>query len=198
MRRLLAFGTLLLLPLGAGAQTAAVIAPAENLVVDGLPPIPAKLAADVRRYTESRSALLSAWHPVRRELLISTRFGNTPQIHRVATPLGARATPPLLAHPPRVAPGPARAADQHTVRKYSANSPRRDPSWRAHTAHFLRRAHRRRIVRANAGPLFHLLEGYRRQRIRAALPVRCRQRRGNPPDRRRPLAKRRRSLEHAR
>ena len=90
MRRLLAFASLLLLPLSAGAQTAAVIAPAENLVVDGLPPIPAKLAADVRRYTESRSALLSAWHPVRRELLISTRFGNTPQIHRVVTPLGAR------------------------------------------------------------------------------------------------------------
>ncbi|HMF87766.1 MAG TPA: hypothetical protein VK575_06780, partial [Gemmatimonadaceae bacterium] len=90
MRPLLAFASLLLLPLGVGAQTAAVIAPAENLVVDGLPPIPAKLAADVRRYTESRSASLSDWHPVRRELLISTRFGNTPQIHRVATPLGAR------------------------------------------------------------------------------------------------------------
>src|SRR5688572_15328495 len=90
MRPLRLFLALLLLPLGAGAQTAAVIAPTENLVVDGLPAIPAKLAADVRRYTESRSAVLSAWHPVRRELLISTRFGNTPQIHRVATPLGAR------------------------------------------------------------------------------------------------------------
>jgi dipeptidyl aminopeptidase/acylaminoacyl peptidase len=90
MRRLLAFASLLVLPLSSGAQSAAVIAPSENLVVDGLPPIPAKLAADVRRYTESRSALLSAWHPVRREMLISTRFGNTPQIHRVVTPLGAR------------------------------------------------------------------------------------------------------------
>jgi dipeptidyl aminopeptidase/acylaminoacyl peptidase len=90
MRRLLAFASLLLLPVSAGAQTAAIIAPTENLVVEGLPAIPAKLAADVRRYTESRSALLSAWHPIRRELLISTRFGNTPQIHRVATPLGAR------------------------------------------------------------------------------------------------------------
>ena len=90
MRRLLTFASVLLLPLGAGAQTAAVIAPAENLVVDGLPPIPAKLAADVRRYTESRSAGFADWHPVRRELLISTRFGNTAQIHRVVTPLGAR------------------------------------------------------------------------------------------------------------
>ena len=90
MRPSLAFASLLLLPLGVDAQTAAVIAPTENLVVDGLPPIPARLAADVRRYTESRSAGLADWHPVRRELLISTRFGNTPQIHRVATPLGAR------------------------------------------------------------------------------------------------------------
>jgi dipeptidyl aminopeptidase/acylaminoacyl peptidase len=90
MRPLLTLASIVLLPLGVGAQTAAVIAPAENLVVDGLPPIPTKLADDVRRYTESRSASFADWHPVRRELLISTRFGNTPQIHRVATPLGAR------------------------------------------------------------------------------------------------------------
>jgi dipeptidyl aminopeptidase/acylaminoacyl peptidase len=90
MRQLIAFTALLSLPIGVGAQTAAVIAPSENLVVDGVPQIPAKLAADVRRYTESRSASFSDWHPVRRELLISTRFGNTAQIHRVATPLGAR------------------------------------------------------------------------------------------------------------
>jgi dipeptidyl aminopeptidase/acylaminoacyl peptidase len=90
MRPVIALAVALLLPFGVDAQPAAVIAPAENLVVDGVPQIPAKLAADVRRYTESRSAGFSDWHPVRRELLISTRFGNTAQIHRVATPLGAR------------------------------------------------------------------------------------------------------------
>jgi len=90
MRPFLALAASLLLPIGVAAQTAAVIAPTENLVVDGVPSIPARLAADVRRYTESRSAGLADWHPVRRELLISTRFGNTPQIHRVAAPLGAR------------------------------------------------------------------------------------------------------------
>ncbi|HYN79908.1 MAG TPA: S9 family peptidase [Gemmatimonadaceae bacterium] len=73
-----------------GAQTP-VISPPENLVADGIPPIPAALAAEVRRYTESRSASLADWHPTRREVLISTRSGNTAQIHRVATPLGARA-----------------------------------------------------------------------------------------------------------
>jgi dipeptidyl aminopeptidase/acylaminoacyl peptidase len=80
----------LLQPASVIAQSPEVIAPAENLVVDGVPTIPAKLAAEVRRYTESRSAGLADWHPVRREILISTRFGNTAQIHRVATPLGAR------------------------------------------------------------------------------------------------------------
>ena len=44
----------------------------------------------MRRYTESRAATLADWHPTRREVLISTRFGNTPQLHRVAMPLGAR------------------------------------------------------------------------------------------------------------
>jgi len=78
------------LPLAAQAPATPVVAAAENLVVEGVPPIPAALAAEVRRYTESRSAGLADWHPTRRELLISTRFGNTPQIHRVATPLGAR------------------------------------------------------------------------------------------------------------
>jgi dipeptidyl aminopeptidase/acylaminoacyl peptidase len=67
-----------------------VIAPTENLVVEGIPPIPASLAEEVRRYTEARSASLADWHPARREMLISTRFGNTAQVHRVAAPGGAR------------------------------------------------------------------------------------------------------------
>ncbi|MDQ3674241.1 MAG: S9 family peptidase, partial [Gemmatimonadota bacterium] len=91
MRPILALLFSLQVPLGAQAQQPpAVITPTENLVVDGVPAIPAQLAADVRRYTEARSAGLADWHPIRRELLISTRFGNTAQIHRVATPLGAR------------------------------------------------------------------------------------------------------------
>jgi len=67
-----------------------VISPTDNLVVEGIPPIPAGLATDVRRYTESRGASFSNWHPVEREILISTRFGNTSQLHRVRMPGGAR------------------------------------------------------------------------------------------------------------
>ena len=66
------------------------IAPGSNLVVEGIPAIPASLAEDVRPYTESRPAGFDDWHPVRREMLITTRFGNTPQIHLVKMPGGAR------------------------------------------------------------------------------------------------------------
>ena len=73
----------------AGAQTGEVV-PNENLVVQGIPKIPAAVAASVRPYTESRSATFSSWHPHRREMLITTRFGETPQVHLVRTPGGAR------------------------------------------------------------------------------------------------------------
>ncbi len=67
-----------------------IIAPTENLVVDGIPAIPAEIADSVRRYTESRSASFVEWHPVNREMLISTRFGNTPQLHLIRMPGGDR------------------------------------------------------------------------------------------------------------
>jgi dipeptidyl aminopeptidase/acylaminoacyl peptidase len=82
-----------ILAAGAGvilAEEAAVLAPADNLVVEGLPPIPAELAESANRYTEFRSAGLSDWHPTKREMLISTRFGDTNQVHHVASPGGAR------------------------------------------------------------------------------------------------------------
>ncbi|HET9725932.1 MAG TPA: prolyl oligopeptidase family serine peptidase [Gemmatimonadales bacterium] len=74
----------------ARAQSADTLAPPENLVPDGMPPVPRSLVDQVRPYTEYRSAGLADWHPSRREMLIATRFANTPQIHRVTLPLGAR------------------------------------------------------------------------------------------------------------
>jgi len=67
-----------------------IIAPTENLVTDGIPAIPAEIAETVRRYTESRAASFVDWHPRHREMLISTRFGNTSQLHLVRMPGGAR------------------------------------------------------------------------------------------------------------
>ncbi|WP_180974808.1 S9 family peptidase [Fischerella thermalis] len=89
----LLFATLLvvfLLPSFMVAAQTSVITPNENLVLEGIPPIPATLAETVNRYTNFRSASLSSWHPVRREMLISTRFADTPQVHLLKFPLGSR------------------------------------------------------------------------------------------------------------
>lgn len=61
-----------------------------NLKADKMPAIPAELFEEIGRYAEFRSASLADWHPLERSILISTRFGNTPQLHRVAMPMGAR------------------------------------------------------------------------------------------------------------
>jgi dipeptidyl aminopeptidase/acylaminoacyl peptidase len=67
-----------------------VFAPGDNLVVEGIPPIPASLAADVDQYGNFRSAAISSWHPTKREMLIGTRFADTLQVHLVKSPGGAR------------------------------------------------------------------------------------------------------------
>src|SRR5947208_17154456 len=66
------------------------VAPNENLIVEGVPKIPASLAETVERYTNFRGASLDSWDPVKREMLISTRFADTAQIHLVKMPGGAR------------------------------------------------------------------------------------------------------------
>src|SRR5271168_375565 len=68
----------------------ATVAPNENLVVEGVPAIPASPAATAGRYLEYRAASFSGWHPARREMLISTRFGDTAQLHLVERPGAAR------------------------------------------------------------------------------------------------------------
>ncbi len=66
------------------------IVPNENLVVEGIPTIPQALGPTVSRYTQFRSASLSSWHPTKREMLISTRFGDVTQVHQVKFPMGDR------------------------------------------------------------------------------------------------------------
>ena len=62
----------------------------DNLVVEGIPAFPPQLKADVGRYLEFRAASLQSWHPVKRELLVTTRFADTAQLHLVKQPCGAR------------------------------------------------------------------------------------------------------------
>ncbi len=73
-----------------GSSQEVVVAPNENLIVEGVPPIPQALADQADRYTNFRSAFFASWHPTKREMLISTRFADTFQIHQVKMPGGAR------------------------------------------------------------------------------------------------------------
>lgn len=84
MKKLLSRLTLVLFAVTLSAQVP------DNLVVDGVPSITPELRRDVARYLEFRAAAFQSWHPIRREMLIATRFADTPQLHRVSAPGGAR------------------------------------------------------------------------------------------------------------
>src|SRR6266550_2287103 len=65
-------------------------APNENLVVESVPPVPMAVVEGAQRYSNFRAADLASWNPVRREMLITTRFTDSYQIHYVKMPGGAR------------------------------------------------------------------------------------------------------------
>jgi dipeptidyl aminopeptidase/acylaminoacyl peptidase len=60
------------------------------LTADGIPPVPLELAQRTRPYMEYRTAGFAGWNARDRSMLITTRFGDTNQLHRVATPMGDR------------------------------------------------------------------------------------------------------------
>lgn len=55
-----------------------------------VPPIPAALVQRLWAYQQGRSASFAGWDPAGRGMLIRTRFGNAPQLHRVYEPGGRR------------------------------------------------------------------------------------------------------------
>jgi hypothetical protein len=60
-----------------------------NLVLDNIPQVETPLTTRLEEYLNSRGANFVDWLPDD-TLLVATRFGDTEQLHRVATPLGAR------------------------------------------------------------------------------------------------------------
>jgi dipeptidyl aminopeptidase/acylaminoacyl peptidase len=81
----------------AGAATGAdepatlpAVTPGDNLVVEGVPPVPVAMADEIDRYLEFRAATIAGWHPARREMAVFTRFADTVQVHLVKMPAGAR------------------------------------------------------------------------------------------------------------
>lgn len=81
---------ILVLATAVATSQAAVLPPAENLVVKDVPSPPFSLIEKVEKYTEFRSAHMSSWHPTKREMLIETRFADTVQVHSVDSPGAAR------------------------------------------------------------------------------------------------------------
>jgi dipeptidyl aminopeptidase/acylaminoacyl peptidase len=72
---------------------------ASSLVSEGIPVAPEALRANVARYLEFRAAAFQDWHPRRRDVLITTRFGETAQLHLVQQPEGARRQISFLREP---------------------------------------------------------------------------------------------------
>ncbi len=81
------------------------------LIVDGVPAIDPALGAHLSDYLEGRAAAFLAWLPDN-SLLVSTRFGDSPQVHRVIAPLGMREQLTWSADPiTKVLAAPSGAAD---------------------------------------------------------------------------------------
>ena len=113
LRALLATAVLPLLLLG-GAAHARKMAPIDRNVVgnrtsENIPAIPAELLEQLNRYQHTRGAAVAGWT---RDgcLLVSTRFAETAQVHRVCQPLGMREQLTFHAEPVAgITPAPAKA-----------------------------------------------------------------------------------------
>jgi len=64
--------------------------PAENLVLENIPAIPAASMPGLSPYQDVRSAAFLDWLPAKGGMLISTRFGDTAQVHQVSAAGGRR------------------------------------------------------------------------------------------------------------
>lgn len=75
-------------PAASAAPPAAVLTPPAALQLQGVPPVPATLAAQLARYTDVAGHSLADWHPGARELLVRHRpaDGSTTQLWRVPAP----------------------------------------------------------------------------------------------------------------
>jgi dipeptidyl aminopeptidase/acylaminoacyl peptidase len=88
MRQYACAALLTLLPSLALAQEKTVATP-PTIKVEGMPGVPQSIFDGVSRYGQFRQAQLIAWHPAKRQVLITTNFGST-QLHLVDGPLRDR------------------------------------------------------------------------------------------------------------
>ena len=74
------------------AADSSFLAPGENLILDGIPPIPAEFADKVKAFGSFSAASMVTWHPSGESMLIRTRQKSTSQLFLLAKP-GMRPEP---------------------------------------------------------------------------------------------------------
>ena len=82
-----------------------------NRITEGIPQLPKRITDRMRQYQNTRSASVRGWTSDGGSLLISTRFGETNQLHLVSKPGGARSQLTFFDEPVReaaVCPDPGR------------------------------------------------------------------------------------------
>lgn len=98
MRHFACATILTLLPSLAVAQEASIPVP-PAIKLEGIPAIPQSVADGLARYAQYRQAQLIAWHPAKRQVLITTTFGEVPQLHLVDGPGRSRSQLTWLPRP---------------------------------------------------------------------------------------------------
>ena len=61
-----------------------------NMILEDIPEIPLEIKSRIQQYQNTRSANFVDWLPNNQGILMSTRFGNTSQLHTLNFPAGAR------------------------------------------------------------------------------------------------------------
>ncbi|HWM94492.1 MAG TPA: S9 family peptidase [Thermoanaerobaculia bacterium] len=74
----------------ATAPAAQTVPVPESIVARNVPQIPQDGTEELLPYENLRTANFADWHPKERRILIRTRFSESPQLHEVAMPMGAR------------------------------------------------------------------------------------------------------------
>lgn len=63
-----------------------MVTPPASLTTEGIPPIPQSIADGLAKYAQFRQAQMIAWHPSKRQILITTALGSTTQLYSIDGP----------------------------------------------------------------------------------------------------------------
>ena len=69
------------------AQENTIVVANENLIVENIPEIPKELSLQVTKYSKSRGVTLTAIHPTKNNIIVSTRIGSTALLYGVSEPM---------------------------------------------------------------------------------------------------------------